>query len=246
MSMLDTPETLGDVFEEILKSEDCVKVLLSCLRNLEKDVKDINKLALSNNSNQIKGEKQLAHLSQSIKFISDKFDEFEKERQKPKKVIEELRGEFSSLNEKLNGITEQVDWQEQYSRRNCLLIHGITEGDQKNTDGFALEIFREKLEIELKQRDLDRTHRIGKNDKRSNQPRPVIVKFIRYSDRKKIFLKEKQLKNSGISITESLTKSRMSKPAKIREEFGFRNVWTVDGRICYIGEDSQFPETYYN
>ena len=236
--MLDTPETLGDVFEESLKSEDCVKVLLSCLRNLEKDVKDINKLALSNNSNQIKGEKQLAHLSQSIKFISDKFDEFEKERQEPKKKIEELRGEFSSLNEKLNGITEQVDWQEQYSRRNCLLIHGITEGDQKNTDGFALEIFREKLDIELKQRDLDRTHRIGKNDKRSNQPRPVIVKFIRYSDRKRIFLKEKQLKNSGISITESLTKSRMSKPAKVREEFGFRNVWTVDGRICYIGEDS--------
>ena len=111
--MLDTPETLGDVFEESLNSEDCVKVLLSCLRNLKKEVKDIHKLTLSNNSNQIKGEKQLADLSQSIKFISDKFNEFEKERQEQKKVIEELRGEVSSLNEKLNGITEQVDRQEQ-------------------------------------------------------------------------------------------------------------------------------------
>ena len=55
--MLDIPETLGDVFEEILKLEDCVKVLLGCLQNLEKEVKDIHKLALSNNSNQIKGEK---------------------------------------------------------------------------------------------------------------------------------------------------------------------------------------------
>ena len=26
----------------------------------------------------------------------------------------------------------------------------------------------------------------------------------------------------------------MSKLAKAREEFEFRNVWTVDGRICYI------------
>ena len=51
--------------------------------------------------------------------MSDKFDEFEKERQEQKKVIEELRGEVSSLNEKLNGFTEQVDRQEQYSRRNC-------------------------------------------------------------------------------------------------------------------------------
>ena len=38
----------------------------------------------------------------------------------------------------------------------------------------------------------------------------------------------------------------MSKLAKAREEFGFRNVWTVDGRIRYIGEGSQFPKTYYN
>ena len=130
VSILDKPKTPGDVFEESLKSEDCVKILLSCLRNLEKEVKDIHKLALSNNNNQIKGEKQLADLSESIKFMSDKFDEFEKERQEQKKVIEELRGEASSLNEKSNGITEQVYQQEQYSRRNCLLIHGITEGNQ--------------------------------------------------------------------------------------------------------------------
>ena len=45
---------------------------------------------------------------------------------------------------------------------------------------------------------------------------------------------------------ERLTKSRMSKLAKAREEFGFRNVWTVDGRICYIGEGYQSPKTYYN
>ena len=100
--------------------------------------------------------------------MSDKFDEFERERQEQKKVIEELRGELSSLNEELNGITEQVGWQEQYSRRNCFLIHGITERNQENTDDLALEIFREKLDIEITQRDLDRTHRISKNNKSSN------------------------------------------------------------------------------
>ena len=116
VSMLDTPKTPTDVFEESLKLEHCVKMLLSCLQNLEQGVKDIHKLALFNNDNQIKGEEQLADLSESIKFMSDKFDEFEKERQEQKKVIEELRGEVSSLNEKLNAFTEQVDLQEQYSR----------------------------------------------------------------------------------------------------------------------------------
>ena len=57
VSMLDIPKTPGAVFEESLKQEDCVKILISCLRNIEKEVKDIHKLALSNNNNQIKGEK---------------------------------------------------------------------------------------------------------------------------------------------------------------------------------------------
>ena len=80
MSLLETLKTPVDVFEESLKSEDCVKILLNCLRNLE-EVKDIHKLALSNNKNQIKDEKQLANLSESIKFISNKFGEIENEKQ---------------------------------------------------------------------------------------------------------------------------------------------------------------------
>ena len=80
----------------------------------------------------------------------------------------------------------------------------------------------------------------------SNRPRPVIAQLIRYNNRKKNFSKKKQLKISGISITESLAKLRMSKLAKAREELRFRNMWTVDGRICYIWEGSQFPKTCYN
>ena len=68
-------------------------------------------------------------------------------------------------------------------QRNCLLIHGITEGNQENTDTLALEIFKEKLDIELTQRDLDRAHWTSKNDLDSNRPKLVIVKRIsmRYS-----------------------------------------------------------------
>ena len=154
--------------------------------------------------------------------------------------------QVGTFQQQLNGFTKQVDRQEQYSRQNCLLIHGTTERNQENTDDQTLEISTEELDIELTQSELDWTHRIGKNDKRSNRPRPVIVRFIRHNYRKKIFSKKKQLKNSGISITEILTKLRMSKLANAGKEFGFRNVWTVDGRICYIEEGSEFPKTYYN
>ena len=44
--------------------------------------------------------------------MSNKFDPFEKERQEQEKVVEELRGEVFTLNEKLDCITEQLNWQE--------------------------------------------------------------------------------------------------------------------------------------
>ena len=116
--LLDTPKTPWDLFEERLKSEDCVEILLTYLGNLEKEVKDIHKLVFFNNRNQIKREKQLADLNKLMKFLSNKFYEFEKERQEQKKVIEEVYGAVSFSNEKRNCITEQVDRQEQYSRRN--------------------------------------------------------------------------------------------------------------------------------
>ena len=41
VSMLDTLKTHGDIFEESLKQEDCVNILVSCFQNLEKEMKDI-------------------------------------------------------------------------------------------------------------------------------------------------------------------------------------------------------------
>ena len=46
-------------------------------------------------------------------------------------------------------------------------------------------------------------------------------------------LKVKKLKGKNISIAENLTGYRMNTLNEAREKFGFRNVWTYDGRILY-------------
>ena len=46
----------------------------------------------------------------------------------------------------------------------------------------------------------------------------------------------KKLKISGTLITESLTPSGMELLTKACEEFEFRNVWTLVGRIIYMDE----------
>ena len=120
------------------------------------------------------------------------------------------------LRGKVDDITAETDRQEQYSRRNSLLIHGLPESKNKNTDLLAMEAIETKMNIKITDNDIDRTYRIGK-PKNNSKPRSVIIKFARYNDRKKIFSSKKLLKDWGVSITESFTAFRMKKLNNARE-----------------------------
>ena len=76
---------------------------------------------------QIKGEKQLSDLTDSVQLVSDKFNEYEKDRKAKDELIIKLQIQVTQLTDKLSRLSVQVDKQEQYSRRSCLLIHGVEE-----------------------------------------------------------------------------------------------------------------------
>ena len=114
-----------DVFNDGLDNEDCRGILLNCLKNFEKEVKTIRSLADQNRLTQIKGEQSLADLSKSVKFITDKFDEYKREHEEKNEIIKKLSEKVSALIERSKVLEESIDQQRQYSRRNCLLIHGV-------------------------------------------------------------------------------------------------------------------------
>ena len=64
-------------------------------------------------------------------------------------------------------------------------MHGLPESKNENTDLLAMETIETKMNIKITD-DIDRTHRIRK-PKNKGKPRPVIIKFVRYNDRKKDF-----------------------------------------------------------
>ena len=108
-----------------------------------------------------------------------------------------------------------------------------------------MEVIETKMDIKITDNNIDRTHRIGK-PKNNGKLRPVIIKFVQYNDRKKVFSSKKLSKDSGVSITGSFTAFRMKKLTNARETFRFRNVWIVDGRIFYSEDGSQHANIYYN
>ena len=244
-SSTNTPTSPGEVFEESLKSGDCVKILVNCMQNIEKQVKELF-LLVQEKEKYINSESDLSELTKAIDLISGKFDDYERERWEKDKIIKELKSKVSHFNISVNNLENQLDCQEQYYRINCILIHGITETQDENTEDISLSTIYEHLELELTEKEIDHNHRIGNPKPGNKKPRPIIAKFARYNTRRKVFVNKKSLKNTGISITDSLTKHRMKFFKKAKNEFGFNNVWTVDGRICYYDEVAKKVKVYFD
>ena len=131
---------------------------------------------------------------------------------------------MSKINERIEGLENKIDRQEQYSRRNCILIHGIAENKEENTDQQAIDFINDSLDIKINEIDIDRSHRIGRYDKAKKKARPIIVKFARYSVRGRVFQEKRKLKGTGESITESLTTKRIGQLNDAIEKYGFNNV----------------------
>ena len=68
----------GDVFKDYLKSDDCILILKRCMENIEKKMEELCIATKNTKQSQIKGEWQLESMNETINFISEKFDEFDK------------------------------------------------------------------------------------------------------------------------------------------------------------------------
>ena len=84
-----------DVFEEGLDSSSCRSILFESKVN--EIFENINILK----ENQIKDEKQLTELAETVNFLSEKFHEFEADRKLKEEIIKNLCGQVSVLHDDL-------------------------------------------------------------------------------------------------------------------------------------------------
>ena len=96
-----------------------------------------------------------------------------------------------NMSKRVDSISGKVDKQEEYSRCNCLLLHGIPENKNEKTDDLCLAAINEQLELSVTEANIEPTHRIGKPTDASQKSRSMIVKFVRYNDRKNVFNRKK-------------------------------------------------------
>ena len=152
------------------------------------------------------------------------------EKAKMSETIANLENKCQYLRDSLLEHDRSIDSQEQYSRRNCALLHGVKEEKNENTDEVFINIISKQLGVKVDKRDIDRSHRIGA-PRADGKHRPIIVKFARYNVRSTVFRVKRKFKNSGMLLTDSLTRTRVKILSEARTKYGMRNVWTTDGEI---------------
>ena len=115
--------------------------------------------------------RRIENLEKLVNFVSEKYENWIEEKAVLLNEITQLRAE----------VDLRIDDMEQYSRRSCLVVTGVPEKAEANTDDIILKTATQKLGIKLKLHEIAKLHRLGmKKESKEGQPihRPIIVKFV--------------------------------------------------------------------
>ena len=80
---------------------------MNCTQNLEKQVGQIFKMLEKTEDRQIKGECQLTDLAKGVELITQKCDDYEKDRREKDEIIANLQNELKSVTMKVEDLEKK-------------------------------------------------------------------------------------------------------------------------------------------
>lgn len=142
-----------------------------------------------------------------------------------------------TLQAQVDLLVRSHDKMEMHSRRKILLFHGVPEDKQEDASVFMVKLVAERLKLtEFKVEYISQCYRVGRSSL-PDRSRPILLKVRDISMRSMIWAAKTQLKGSGITMSEFLTKSRHDAFMAARQRYGVTKCWTRDGLIYVIGTD---------
>ena len=160
------------------------------------------------------------------------------EIQRLTEVIEQKDETITSLQHTVDELTFKVDDLEQYTRRNSVRISGIPEAKNESCETEMLKLANDVLQLDppLEPRDIDRTHRVGRQPEDPSKPRAIILKLATYRQRRRIMDARNKLKDHTpkIYINEDLTRLRTNlcfHARRAKANGHIKDVKTFDGRV---------------
>ena len=182
--------------------------------------------------------------------LNDRIDILLKDNQALTKRAENAEAKVVTLEQQLRTTDADIDDLEQSNRNAYLVVNNLPHETNTTDEQAFINLCENRINIgaenvSLIKSKISNVHRFSnkKQDTDANiqaannvgRPRPLVVKFTDPKYRDIVYKKKKALKNSGIVITEFLTRKRSallkacfdSIPGKNED----RSIWTDNGRI---------------
>jgi hypothetical protein len=104
-------------------------------------------------------------------------------------------------------------------------------------------LFNKLLSVAVYPSDIDRVHRIGKIDENDSRPRVMIVKFVSYDVRSRVYKSRRNAFAAGIYINDHLTRRRadLLYQARLLKIAGkVENAWSYDGNVMLKTKHAEY------
>lgn len=120
-------------------------------------------------------------------------------------LVKSHQTQIETFEPRLNKCEDKIDYQENQSRRNNIVIDGLKESASETwnvTANKVQDVLANTMKFKPGTIEIERAHRIKVPNK---ETRPVVVKLLRYQDREAILGRGAMLKNTGIFISDDVS-----------------------------------------
>lgn len=171
------------------------------------------------------------------------------------KEIDELKSENAALKNTVASLELRVEEMENYSRRNCLEIQGVPEQKGEKVAEIVKVVGR-ALNVTIDDGMIDTCHRFGKKSEERTDPRGIIVKFVRRTDKEALMNKRRERKkdfstrhlglttDTPVYLNESLSPARrrlLAQARQLKKGKNYKYIWLRNGIMILLRKADEAP-----
>ena len=208
-------KTLKDSVSHTVKSDDLKSVIACTIKEILSDHKtELVDLLEEKN-------KKLAEI------IETQNDEIKNLKTK----IDEITTENTELKSLAESAMSKANWNEQYSRKNNIKLHGVKESSDEDTREIFKAVIKDNIDVEVSDEDILAIHRIPG---RRGYQRPILVKFKNNSAKSEVMRHRTALKRKSkneLRLSDDVTQLNSNLINKLTTNARIKSAWYFNGHV---------------